>query len=432
MKEVGIGLLGFGTVGTGLVDVLQANGGLIAERAGVRLVLKKIADIEITRDRGVTVDPAILTTDSCAVVNDPAVEVVVELIGGTGVAKDLILQSLLAKKPVVTANKALLAEYGSEILRVARENATDVCFEASVGGGIPIVRALTKGLVGNRIESIHGILNGTCNYILTRMSKEGLSFDRILNDAQEAGYAEADPALDIDGYDSAHKAAILASLAYGCHVPMSAIHVEGIRGLASEEIEYAEDLGYRMKLLATIKNHGGEINIHVRPTLIPEDHMLASVSGALNAILVRGDVVGETLYYGMGAGSRPTSSAVVSDIVDVARKIAFGIDDCAVPIVQLGDVDGRFCDAGKVRTRCYLRVSLLDRPGSMGRICSVLGSNGISMASVLQKEVCAGEHVPVIIVTHYATEEEFQHAVDEIDSMDIVRGRTVRLRIEDF
>ncbi len=431
MKDIGVGLIGFGTVGAGVVETLQMNGDLVAKRTGARLILRKIADLDLASDRGVKVDSSLLTNDAHAVVSDPDIDIVVELIGGTDVACDLILSALEAKKPVVTANKALLAERGDEIFAAAKKNNTDVCFEAAVCGGMPIVRALSRGLVANKIESIRGILNGTCNYILTQMSAEDVAFDDALASAQEAGYAEADPGLDIDGHDSAHKATILASLAYGLGVPVSAVHVRGIRGLAREEIRYAKDLGYVVKLLAVIKRHedGGKIEAHVSPTLVPSGHMLASVGGVFNAVQVRGDVSGETLYYGIGAGRRATASAVVSDLTEVARKLAFGSQDSLMPVMAQ-EGGGEFLDAGKIEARCYLRLSLLDSPGVLGKICDVLGGNGVSLASVLQKEI-GGEYVPVVIVTHAAPEKNFESAIHEIDSMDIVGGPTVRLRIED-
>lgn len=432
MREIGIGLLGFGTVGAGVVECLQKNGRLIAERSGVRLVIRKIADTDLKRDRGVKVDRSLLTTDAAAVVADPNVDVVVELIGGTNVAREFILQALNIGKPVVTANKALLAKHGKEIFAAADRNSVDVCFEASVAGGIPLIRALSRGLVADNIESIHGILNGTCNYILTRMSKEGLSFDQALKEAQAAGYAEADPGLDIDGHDTAHKAAILALLAYGRRVPMKTMPVAGIRGLAHEDIAYARDLGYCVKLLAAIRRVNGDIEARVGPALVPADHMLASVSGVFNAVLVKSDVVGETLYYGKGAGRYPTASAVISDLADVGRKLATGSNDRISPFPR-GIREGKLRDAGQTESRYYLRMLLPDKPGILGRISMALGENGISIASVRQTELrSVAGRVPVVFVTHRARESQFAAALKEIDSTKMVGGRTIRLRIEDF
>ena len=461
MKEIGIGLLGFGTVGAGVVEGLQKKGDVIADRLGAKPVLRKIADLDIESDRGVEVDRSILTRDATSVIEDPDIEVIVELVGGTSAAKDYVMQALKLGKPVVTANKALLAEHGDRIFRLADERNVDIFFGASVGGGIPIVRALREGMISNQIESIYGILNGTCNYILTRMEKGQLSFDNALKEAQAEGYAEADPSLDIDGLDTAHKAVILASLAYGFMVPMSEVHVEGIRGLAESDIRYALDLGYRIKMMAIIKrigpfDHfdklgtgrlpppsrlsmrsglrragraGGEVEIRVHPTLVPLDHVLASVSGVFNAVMVRGDMVGDTLYYGRGAGREPTASTVISDLADVVQNLAVGSHQRALSIMRSDDHE-KIREMSEIETRYYLRLSLLDKPGMLARIASVLGNHNMSIASVLQKEDNVGNYVPVVIVTHRAKGREMDAALDEIDVMDVVGSKTVRLRIE--
>jgi homoserine dehydrogenase len=431
MKKIGVGLLGFGTIGAGVVEGLQKNGGLLADRLGLELEIRRIADLDLVRDRGVTVDRSILTQDARAVVDDPACEVIIELIGGTTLARELILRSIELGKPVVTANKALLAEHGAEIFRLARAKGVDIYFEASVGGGIPIIRALREGLIANRIDSLYAILNGTCNYILTRMESEAQKFDRVLKDAQAAGYAEADPGLDIDGHDTAHKALILASLAYGCQIPMDKVHVEGIRGLAEVDMENALGLGYRIKLLAVIHRQNEEIEVRVHPTLVPLKHLLASVSGVFNAVLVNGDVVGPTLYYGRGAGRLPTASAVIGDLADVARNLSLGTPG-RVPALTEYAPDIRFRPVGDIESRYYLRISVLDRPGVLGQIASILGRYGISIASVIQKEAHVGRHVGVVIVTHRARELDFDAALTEIDAMPAVSSRTVRYRIEDF
>ncbi|HPJ57357.1 MAG TPA: homoserine dehydrogenase, partial [Kiritimatiellia bacterium] len=309
LKEIGVAVLGFGTVGAGVVETLQKNGELLAERLGLRLVLRGVADLDLDTDRGVAVDRALLTNDAKSLIERDDVDVVAELIGGTGAARDLILQALKLGKPVVTANKKLLAEHGREIHTVAEENGTELLYEASVGGGIPIVKALREGLAANRIESLYGILNGTCNYILTRMEEEHLPFDEVLSAAQAAGYAEAEPSLDIDGHDTAHKAAVLASLAYGCIVPLDKVQVSGIRGMAAADIAYAAEMGYRIKLLAIIRGGADGVEVSVQPTLVEHRHPLATVSGVYNAVLVHGDIVGTTLYYGRGAGRAATASA---------------------------------------------------------------------------------------------------------------------------
>jgi homoserine dehydrogenase len=431
MKEIGIGLLGFGTVGAGVVEGLLRNGDLIAKRTGLRLVLRKIADLDLERDRGVAVDRSLLTADAAAVISDPAVDVIVELVGGLGVARTFILQALRLGKPVVTANKALLAEHGDEIFAAAAEGNTDLFYEASVGGGIPIIRSLREGLIANHIESIHAILNGTCNYILTRMEQEGLPFDQVLAAAQAAGFAEADPGLDIDGVDTAHKAVILARLAYGFPVKMSDLYLEGIRGVHAMDITCAAELGYRLKLLAVIKHQEGGVEVRVHPALVPMDHMLAKVSGVFNAIMVKGDVVGDTLYYGRGAGRLPTASAVLSDLADAARNLAAQSAQ-RVPAFVAHQHYGQLRRIGRTKLRCYFRLSLLDRPGVLARVAEILGRHQISIASLLQKEERAEDYVPVIMLTHVSSEENFQAAQREIDALDLVGAPTVRIRIEDF
>jgi homoserine dehydrogenase len=431
MKQIGIGILGFGTVGAGVVEGLSRNGGLLAERIGVQPVVRRIADLDLEKDRGVTLAPGVLTRDARGVVADPSVDVVVELMGGTTFAKDMILAALKLGKPVVTANKALLAEHGEEIFACAAEQGTDVWFEASVAGGVPIIRALREGLVANRIDRIYGILNGTCNYILTRMERDQMTFEHALKEAQTAGYAEADPGLDIDGFDTAHKAVILASLAYGVQVPMSRVHVEGIRGLARQDIEHARSLGYRLKQLAVIKNVGGDIEVRVHPTLVPLEHMLASVMGVFNAVVVDGDIVGQTVYYGRGAGRLPTASAVISDIAEVARRLADGKGSLRGPAVRSAG-GTKFRAMGEVESRYYLRLALQDKPGALGQVATVLGQHGISLASVMQKEPHhAGRSVPVVILTHPALEKNLDAAFRVLEAAEAVGSKSIRLRIED-
>ncbi len=423
-------MLGFGVVGSGVIRALQDKIGLIEKRTGIRLKLLKVADLDLERDRGVSVPAGILTRDAASVVNDSDVDIVIELIGGVRAARDLIEMSLKLGKPVVTANKALLAEHGDEIFKLAESNGTDVYFEASVGGGMPLIHALRESMVSNHIRSIYGILNGTCNYILTRMEQYGLSFDEALGEARAAGFAEADPSLDIDGVDTAHKAAILASLVYGFHAPMRQLHVEGIRNLSSDDISNVSDLGYRVKMLAVIKDVNGEVEIRTHPTLIPKESVMASVGGVFNAVLMNGDGVGDVLWYGRGAGRDPTASSILADIVDAARNIVFENPRRAPGFVAYNP-DCRIMDMGEARVRCYLRLTLLDKPGVFGQIASVLGRHGISIASLLQKETRVGEQVPVIVITHHACEKEFVSAIKEMDEMPVVGAETVRLRIED-
>lgn len=430
MKEIGVGLVGFGTVGAGVISGLQCNGDLISERLGARPVLRKIADLDLDSDRGIKVDASLLTRDASEIIADPDIQVVVELIGGTGAAKKLIKQALAKGKSVVTANKALLADHGEEIFTLSREKGAGIYFGASVGGGIPVIRALREGLIANRIETVYGILNGTCNYILKRMEEAGMSFDDALAEAQEAGFAEADPTLDIDGHDTAHKASIIARLAHGLDVPAEGVCTEGIRGLADEDIEYARDLGYKIKLLAIIKRDGQDVELRIHPTLVPVTHMLASVNGVFNAVMISGDMVGETLYYGRGAGREPTASTVLADVADAVRDLANGSGE-GRPVAGSKADDVRLKAMGDVETRYYFRLSLLDKPGTFAEVASVLGAHEISIASVLQKDVRVNEHVPVVIVTHCAKESRVVEALEKIDAMNIVGAATIAYRIED-
>ncbi len=431
MKEIGIGILGFGTVGAGVVEGLQRHAELLQERTGLTLRLRGVADLDVTTDRGVTIDPALLTTNAQALIEDPEISILVELIGGTGVARTLTLAALAAGKSVVTANKALLAEHGAELYEAAAKHQTELLFEASVGGGIPIIRALREGLSGNRIERITGILNGTCNYILTRMEREGLRFADVLAEAQAAGYAEAEPSLDIDGIDTAHKAVVLAAHAFGAPVQMADVAVRGIRDMDAMDITYAAGLGYRIKLLAVIRQTDGELDVGVYPALVPHGHLLADVSHAFNAVLVTGDLVGDTIYYGQGAGRFPTASAVIGDIVDAARNQASGQPQ-RLTVFAPAKQPMPLRAATEVMTRYYLRLSLIDQPGMFGRVAQILGRHGISIASLMQKEARTDDFVPVIILTHTAKEGAFVDALQEIDALDQIGAPTVRYRIEDF
>ena len=430
MKQIGVGLLGFGTVGAGVVDGLSRNRALMASRLGVDVVLRRIGDLDVTTDRGVKVDPSIMTTDAMEVISDPSVDIVVELIGGTGIARKLVIAALEAGKPVVTANKKLLAEYGEEIFGLAARKGVDIYFGASVGGGIPIIRVLREGLAGNAIRTIHGILNGTCNYILTRMEREGLPFDQVLADAQRLGYAEANPALDIDGFDTAHKAIILAALSYGFHAPLDAISVEGIRGLDGADVKYAADLGYRIKLVATVARDGSDVEVFVAPTLVPLTHMLASVSDAFHAVMVDSDLADKTLYYGRGAGRAPTASTVIGDIGDIARNLVAG-EVRHNPVIHPSAEPLRLRPTSDMRHSFYLRLSVKDEPGTFGRFTSILGKHGVSIASVVQKESAEDRDgaVAVVAITHAAREADLSAALDEIADSGVVTAKPVRLRI---
>ena len=432
-NTIGIGILGVGTVGSGVIEGLRSNAVLLRHRLGASLEVKRASVRDLSRDRGVDLADGVLTDDNHAVIDDPAVDIVVELIGGETLARELVLKALQAGKPVVTANKALLAAHGSELFAAAAAAGTDLYFEASVGGAIPIIRALREGLVGNRINGMVGILNGTCNYILTRMEKEKQPFDVILEDAVKNGFAEADPSLDVDGHDAAHKSFILAQLAYGDGIRYEDVYVEGISDLKMIDFEYAADLGYRIKLLCIMRNVDNHVDVRVHPALVPLSHMLASVSGSNNAVLVDSDMAGDTLYYGPGAGKLPTASAVISDITDVARNLTFNSPCRLAPGKNSGNGDTMTAlDPDKAITRYYLRLQMLDVPGSLARVSHVLGEHGLSIASLLQKENLEGEYVDVVVVTHQAEEGAFRQAFEAMSSMKEVGGNSVRLRIEDF
>lgn len=430
MKQIGVGILGFGTVGAGVADGLLKHRDVMAKRLGVDIVLRKISDLDITTDRGIAVPDGVLTTDSFAVVADPSVNIVVETIGGTGIAKKLVLEALSNKKCVVTANKKLLAEYGREIFDTAAANNVDIYFGASVGGGIPIIRVLREGLAGNDIEAIYGILNGTCNYILTRMEREGLAFDDVLKEAQRLGYAEADPSLDVDGFDTAHKACILSALAYGFQPELGQVQVEGIRNLSGVDVKYAADLGYRIKLLACVAKDGDEVEVGVHPTLIPFEHMLANVNDAFNAAMVKGDMSDYTMYYGRGAGRAPTASTVVGDIGDIARNLAAGETRYARGIPNYAEGKVSLRSAGDISSKFYLRFMLSDRPGSMGVVASALGKHGVSISALSQKgENGEGAPVPVVAMTHVAKSSDLDAALEEIGKSGVINEPPVKLRV---
>ena len=430
MKQIRVGVLGFGTVGAGVAEGLIAHRAVMAERLGVDIELKKIADLDITTSRGFEVPEGVLTTDARAVVADSEVDIVVETIGGTTIAKELVLAALNAKKCVVTANKKLLAEYGAEIFDTAERNGVDIYFGASVGGGIPIIRVLREGLAGNDIESIHGILNGTCNYILTRMENEGLPFDEVLKDAQKLGYAEANPSLDVDGFDTAHKACILASLAYGFQPAFDEVQVEGIRNLAGEDVKYAADFGCRIKLLACVAKDGDEVEVGVHPTLIPFSHMLANVNDAFNAAMVKGDMSDYTMYYGRGAGRAPTASTVIGDVGDIARNLAAGSVRYrrAAPNYSEGKI--KLKAAGDIVSKFYVRFMVADRPGAFGTIASILGKHNVSISAASQKGGNVGnEPVPVVVLTHAARTADLDAALAEIVKSGVVGADPVKLRM---
>ena len=430
MKQIGVGILGFGTVGAGVADGLLKHRAVMARRLGVDIVLRKIADLDITTDRGIQVPDGVLTTDAKGVLSDPEIDIVVETIGGTGVAKTFVLEALGNGKCVVTANKKLLAEHGREIFETAAKNDVDIYFGASVGGGIPIIRVLREGLAGNEIESIHGILNGTCNYILTRMENEGLPFESVLKDAQKLGYAEANPSLDIDGFDTAHKACILAALAYGFQPGVDQVQVEGIRNLDGADVKYAADFGYRIKLLAVVAKDGSEVEVGVHPTLIPFSHMLANVNDAFNAAYVKGDMSDYTMYYGRGAGRAPTASTVIGDIGDIARNLAYDETRYARGVPNYAEGKVRLRAAGDIRSKYYLRFMLADRPGAMGVVASALGKHGVSISALSQKESSEGNlPVPVVAMTRVARAADIDAALEEIKAAGVTGEDPVKLRV---
>jgi homoserine dehydrogenase len=435
-RAVGVGLIGLGTIGTGVVKVLQRNADVIAQRLGVPLRLVRVADVDTTRDRGVDLSGIAFDADAEALIADPRVEVVVELIGGYDVARRLILRSIEAGKHVVTANKALLALHGAEIFEAASRRGVDVAFEASVGGGIPILRSIREGLAANRIEGVCGILNGTTNYVLTRMEATGEPLEAVLKQAQEKGYAEADPSTDVDGIDAAHKLTLLVSMAFGARLTYEEVPTEGIRGLVPTDFEAAREFGYRIKLLGIARCHrdaGAErIEARVHPTFLPRESLLASVDGAMNAVAVTGDAVGQTLFYGAGAGELPTASAVVGDLIEIAREIRRGSAGRVSPLSFLPDslVTRPLVPSGELVGRFYLRFTAVDRPGVLAHIAGALGENQIGIESVIQKGR-GGDSVPVLVLTHPARESAVRAALERVDELNDVTAPTKLVRIEE-
>jgi homoserine dehydrogenase len=431
-SRIGVGMIGFGTVGTGVAKILMGNAAVIQRRVGVPVELVRIADLDTTRDRGVRLSPGLLTADAKAVIEDPAVDIVLELIGGYDTAKRVILDALARGKHVVTANKALLAVHGEEIFEAASRHRLDLGFEASVGGGIPVIRALTEGLVANTILSIYGIINGTSNYILSRMTREGHGFQEVLAEAQKAGYAEADPTFDVAGIDSAHKLSIMVSLAYGTPVNVKEIYTEGITRLTPLDVAYAKEFGYTIKLLGIAKFSDGEIEARVHPTMIPTGSPVAGVEGVYNAIQLVGDAVNDIVLYGQGAGSMPTGSAVVSDVINIARNLLMGAAGRVPPasFQQEQRRPLRIRSMEDITSLYYLRFMVLDRPGVLSQIAGVLGRQGISISSVLQKGRKEGQTVPVVIMTHTARERLVQAALREIDRMPFISEPTTLIRVE--
>jgi homoserine dehydrogenase len=435
VRPINVGLLGIGTVGGGTWAVLSGNAGEIRRRAGRAIRITRVADKAVNRARGIVRGEAEVVADAYKVTRAPDIDIVVELIGGTRIARDLVLDAIAHGKHVVTANKALLAKHGNRIFAAAQKAGVMVAFEAAVAGGIPIIKALREGLTANRIEWIAGIINGTSNFILSEMRDKGLSFEAALADAQARGYAEADPRFDVGGVDAAHKLTILSALAFGVPMQFARAYTEGIARLTREDIAYAEELGYRIKLLGITRRARRGIELRVHPTLIPAKRLIANVEGVMNAILVKGDAVGPTLYYGAGAGSLPTASAVVADLVDVTRLItadpehrvphlAFQPDRLSkTPILPIGDVE----------TAVYLRMRVLDRPGVLADVTRILAACRISIDAMVQKEPGHGEErVDIVMLTHLALEKNVDTAIARIEKLHTVVGRVTRIRLEEL
>lgn len=432
MNSIKIGLLGFGTIGTGVIRVLQKNADLLQQRLGTTLELAKIIDLDITTDRGVKVDTALLSTDVEEIISNPEIDIVIELIGGYEPAKSFILKAIANGKHVVTANKALMALHGQEILAAAEKQGVDVMFEAAVGGGIPVISAIKENLCANNFSNVLGILNGTCNYILTEMTENGSDFAPVLQSAQELGYAEADPSFDIEGIDTAHKIALLAALCFGTKVDFDNVYTEGITKVAAIDIQFATQMGYKIKLLAIGKNLGDQIEVRVHPTMIPTSYQLAEVDGVFNAIRLSGDFLGPALLYGSGAGMDATASAVMGDVMSIGRDMLAGakrrtpiMGYCAEQIVELP-----IKPMSEIVSHYYLRFTTVDKPGVLAQISSILGKYDISIQSMIQPERHEADAVPIVIMTHDAKEANINQALAEIDQLEIVQQPTRLIRVE--
>lgn len=430
MEQVGIGLAGMGNVGAGVFKHLTNNRVLLSERLGLELAVNRIVVRDVNKTRSVPAPSAILTTRWEDLIEDPSIRIVVELIGGTEPALRLILRAIESGKIVVTGNKQLLAEHGQQIFQAATKHKVPVFYEAAAAGGIPIIKAVTEAFIGNHIREMHGIINGTCNYILTRMTEAGLGFEEALKEAQELGFAEADPTLDVNGWDAAHKAIILASLSYGFWVSCDEIFVEGIEQVTAEDIRFAKELGYTIKLLAIIKaDEKGAVEVRVHPTLVPAGHVLASVRGVFNAVAVHGDVVGETLFYGRGAGQDPTSSAVISDLAEAAVALKW-------PRASYGFTPHGLYGTCKPMTdvvcQYYLRVSVEDVPGVLAQVAGILGDLKIGISSVIQPEAEEGESVPLVLMIHYSTNGQMDRALERIAALSCVKKTPKMIRVEAF
>jgi homoserine dehydrogenase len=433
MKRVNVGIIGFGTVGAGTVEVLLKNRDIISSRVGSEIIVKKIADLDLDSDRGISIESGLLTRDAMEVIEDPDIHVVVELMGGIDKAKEYILKAMENGKHVVTANKALLAESGKEIYQAADTYGVSIAFEASVGGGIPVVRSFREGLSANHIQTIMGILNGTSNYILTRMTERELPYNEAVQEAIDLGYAEDPPTLDVDGTDAAHKLAILVSIAFGVPVSFNRIYRQGIDKLTPEDIRFAREFGYCIKLLAVARNRAGKVAARVHPCMVPLDHIMASVNGVYNAIYLEGDFVGPNLYYGLGAGRRPSGSAVVSDIIYLARQIRKGVNKLIPPLAHVRPQDDAISiqPIDELNTAYYFRFAAVDKPGVLSKISGVLGDHEISIASVIQKGREEKGSVPLVMLTHEAQESNVVKALSLMENLDVLTDDTIMIRVEE-
>lgn len=432
MDAIKVGLLGFGTIGTGVVRNIQRNVKVIEQRLGRRIELAKIADLDIETDRGVTLDAGILTTNVDDVISSPEIDIVIELIGGYDPAKSFILKAIANGKHIVTANKALMAVHGQEIVAAANQQGVSVMFEAAVGGGIPIISAIKENLCSNQFSSILGILNGTCNFILTKMTEEGSDFAPVLSEAQALGYAEADPTFDIEGVDTAHKIALLSALCFGTNVDFDQVYTEGISKITAVDIQFAAQMGYKIKLLAIGKNHGDQIEVRVHPTMIPGSYQLAEINGVFNAVRLTGDFVGPTMLYGSGAGMDVTASAVMGDVIAISRDKISGAT-ARVPIMgytadTIKDVPIKAMS--EVVSHYYLRFTTVDQPGVLAQIASALGRHNISIQSMIQPESQHSGSVSIVLMTHAAKEQDVTEAIKEIEQFDVVSQSTCLIRVE--
>ena len=428
-NKINIGIIGFGTIGSSVVRILLRRRRLFRDRTGIDLNLVLVCDKDLRSKRDVSVPKKMLTRDVNKVIHHPDIDVVVELIGGVHPAKEIVMKALTSGKHVVTANKLLLASEGEAIFKKAKESGREIFFEASVAGGIPIIKSIREGLQANTFYSIMGILNGTSNYILSRMSSEGASFKAALKEAQSKGFAESNPSLDIKGVDSANKLAILSLLAFGKKVKMKDIYVEGIEGISPVDIQYAKEWGYTVKLLAIAKRDGNQLGVRVHPTLLPSRYLLSSVSGAYNAILIDAGLVGKQVYYGQGAGKLPTASAVLSDIMDIADAIIYGKKSSTLIAAKRAEIK-KIKKIDDIRTRYYAHFSTIDRPGVLAKIAGILGDYGISIASVVQKERREAHVVPIVMLTHEAREKDMQDALKKINNLVDIKRKSVLLRLE--